>query len=299
MKLTGKSKMWGIGTGLGVPTRAMLAILFCLLVFSKAAAIDATRSAGTGASNAGNGGTAGWITPGNIAAADGNNADSASSSKTDVTEYLAVNSFGFTIPAGSVISGITVNVVRSASDSSSNKNFSDAEVRLIKGGIVSMATNSADVGRFWAATAETVSYGGTNDLWKDSWVVSDIENAGFGVVVSASRGGNGGGGINAYVDHVEVTVNYEPTHTFTVNSAHGTPNPSGVTTNLDNAVVNAVMTDPTIVDGTTQYVCTGWTGTGCISSGSGTNVNFTITNDTTITWQWQANHWMSFETVGN
>jgi hypothetical protein len=39
-------------------------------------------------------------------------------------------------------------------------------------------------------------------------------------------------------------------------------------------------------------------GTGSLSSGSGTNTTFTITNDTTISWQWKTNYWINFATVG-
>ncbi len=105
---------------------------------------------------------------------------------------------------------------------------------------------------------------------------------------------------NNVTNDISLTANFAiNTYTFTVASAYGTPNPSGVTTSEWSTVVDSVMNDATIVNGTTQYVCTGWTGTGSLSSGIGTNVSFTITNDTTITWQWQTNYWINFEIIDN
>jgi hypothetical protein len=45
--------------------------------------------------------------------------------------------------------------------------------------------------------------------------------------------------------------------------------------------------------GATQYVCTGWAGTGSVPlSGATTNVSFTITNTSSIAWQWTTNYWL-------
>ena len=86
---------------------------------------------------------------------------------------------------------------------------------------------------------------------------------------------------------------------LTVLSAHGTPSPSGVTAPALNSLINASILDSPVVNGTTQYVCTGWIGTGSLPTGSGTNTSFTITEDSTITWQWQTNYWINLETIGN
>ena len=87
---------------------------------------------------------------------------------------------------------------------------------------------------------------------------------------------------------------------LTVYSAHGTPSPSGVTTQAANSVINASISGSPVFGGTgVQYVATGWISTGSLTSGTGTNTIFTITNDTTITWQWQTNYWVELGTTGN
>ena len=86
--------------------------------------------------------------------------------------------------------------------------------------------------------------------------------------------------------------------TLTVLSAQGSPTPGGVTTNAINALINAYVQSP-IVNGTTQYVATGWTGSGSVGSGTGTNISFNITNNTVLTWLWQTNVWVNLNVLGN
>ena len=88
------------------------------------------------------------------------------------------------------------------------------------------------------------------------------------------------------------------TCTLTVSSICGNPSPSGVTHPASNSVVTASILDSPVVNGTTQVVCAGWIGTGSLTSGSGMNTSFTITNDTTIAWQWQTNYWMGLGVSG-
>jgi hypothetical protein len=90
----------------------------------------------------------------------------------------------------------------------------------------------------------------------------------------------------------QFTMPGEPVPTFdlTVVSEHGTAVPSGLTTPASNSVVNASIIDSPVWNGNTQYVCTGWVATGSAPAiGSTTNMSFTITNDTTITWLWNTN----------
>jgi len=80
-----------------------------------------------------------------------------------------------------------------------------------------------------------------------------------------------------------------------VKSAYGSPNP-GVGTNLFNRgdTINCTMNNSTVNAGATQYVCSGWIGTGSVpASGSGTSAVFAITNNSTLTWKWQTNYWLS------
>ena len=78
-------------------------------------------------------------------------------------------------------------------------------------------------------------------------------------------------------------------YALTVSSPQGASSPNiGTTLVASGTVVNAHVTSP-VINGSTQYVATGWAGTGSVSSGSGTNVSFTMANDTALIWLWQTN----------
>ncbi len=83
------------------------------------------------------------------------------------------------------------------------------------------------------------------------------------------------------------------TFTLTVNTAYGTANPSGLTTNNWNAFINASVNSPIPDGASTQYVCTGWAGSGSAPvSGITTNTSFNITANSVITWNWQTQYWL-------
>ena len=51
--------------------------------------------------------------------------------------------------------------------------------------------------------------------------------------------------------------------------------------------------------GTTQYVCRGWTGSGSVPAwGTGTVVQFAITNDSALVWHWETNYWLTATAAG-
>jgi hypothetical protein len=56
-------------------------------------------------------------------------------------------------------------------------------------------------------------------------------------------------------------------------------------------LLDCSVTNSPVVNGTTQYVCTGWTGTGNVpASGATTNTGpFTLSTNSTITWLWTTN----------
>jgi hypothetical protein len=76
---------------------------------------------------------------------------------------------------------------------------------------------------------------------------------------------------------------------LTVVSAHGDPSP-GVGDHLysDGNSITCNVSSP-VVEAGVSYTYVGWVGTGSVpSSGSGVSVMFSITEDSSITWRWQA-----------
>ena len=89
-------------------------------------------------------------------------------------------------------------------------------------------------------------------------------------------------------------VNFAPDlFTFAVTSPYGSPTPAGIETNTYNTLVYASVAGSPITTGTTQYFCYGWTGSGNVTGGSGTNFSFNITVDSTLDWLWATNYWMT------
>ena len=84
------------------------------------------------------------------------------------------------------------------------------------------------------------------------------------------------------------------TATLTIQSAHGIPNPTtGVYTNNINTVLTNTVTSPD-VQGTTRYVCTGWTMTGNEPvGGTATTMEMTLTNNAVLTWNWRTEYDLS------
>ena len=92
-----------------------------------------------------------------------------------------------------------------------------------------------------------------------------------------------------------VTATYKTQYQLTVTSAHDTPNPASGTWFDSGTSVTEYVTSPADQSGTTQYRCTGWTGTGSVlASGTAATTTFTITAASTITWNWITQYQVSF-----
>jgi hypothetical protein len=144
-----------------------------------------------------------WVNPGNVAASDGlyatfGNLPIAVGSHTN---YLIISNFGFSVPAGAIINGISVDVQRS----DPNRQTGDYSIKILQGGSVGGTEHSS--GTIWPATDQYQTYGAPSDLWGLSWTPAQINDPGFGVAIAAQRLLNStstGGQIN----YVQVTVYY-------------------------------------------------------------------------------------------
>jgi len=147
-------------------------------------------------------GTLAWTNPGNIAGA-GTAGMSVTANTT--TNYLRGTGYGFAIPDGATINGITVTINRSTSGTTSPL-LRDNEVKLLKGGAI-QTTNKAVTGTNWSGTLTSVTYGSNADLWGSAWTAADINASNFGVVFSAINS-NTGSARTAAVDFIRITVTY-------------------------------------------------------------------------------------------
>jgi hypothetical protein len=148
-----------------------------------------------------------WVGPTNVGADDTTQAliTAASYDSPDISQILVASNFGFTIPAGSTIDGITVAIERSNVAGAA----SDNRVQLGKGTTFAslVGTNKADTATDWPTTTGAVSYGGVSDLWGTTWTVSEINASSFAVFLSVQADA---ANTDIGVDYIRVTVTYTP-----------------------------------------------------------------------------------------
>jgi uncharacterized membrane protein YdcZ (DUF606 family) len=93
-----------------------------------------------------------------------------------------------------------------------------------------------------------------------------------------------------------LTGNYKTQYYLTVNSLYDSPDPSSQWFD-DGAMINANVASMTTGPQGVRQLCTGWTGTGSVpSSGSGTSFSFTISQLSSITWNWKVQYYLTVQT---
>ena len=184
----------------------------------------------------------------------------------DVSNYLKATDFNFSIPDGSTITGISVEVERSATSTFQIAQIADIRVRIVKTGSIG-STNKAKAGT-WGESDFYQSYGGEGDLWGESWTPSDINSSNTGMVIAVDNDTGTGGGI-ARVDHIRMTVYYTES-----SSQGGWTFASGDHRVLNNFTITAGTVTST--SGTLQ-VGGSWSNSGIFNATSGT-VTFNDTN---------------------
>ena len=146
-------------------------------------------------------GAVAWSNPGNAAASDNSYATAVIGAAVTPSEYLKVTNFGFAIPTGATIDGITVAVEHSSSQAN---RVNDHAVRIVKGGTIGSTDKGSATN--WPTSDASVNYGGAADLWGESWSYSDINDSGFGAALAAAS--TGSGTRTARIDLITITVAY-------------------------------------------------------------------------------------------
>lgn len=229
-------------------------------------------------------GTVAWGTVTNVYSS--NDADASVALGRGITShYIKATGFNFSIPTGSTIDGIVVEVERACN---STTFFKDSTVRIVKGGVIG-ATNKADTVTIWPLTDTYKTYGASTDVWGETWTADDINSSTFGFAISAQNSQTTGSSETrtGYVDHIRITVYYTPPAnsppSLTVSQPDGTDDKVTVgdsynitysLTDTDDSVTAAFYYD-TDIDMTGGTVITG----ACATAAEGTGV--TCSWDTT------------------
>lgn len=168
------------------------------------------RSPGTMADDAAVG-TIPWANPNNAKASNNTYALAAGLPfNPTYSHYLKATNFGFAIPAGATIDGIKVQIERKPGGASQ---VNDYQVRIVKwdGGI---GTTDRGLPGYWSTTEAYYTYGGSSDLWGETWTPARINDVDFGAALSVYLEILG----IAYVDHIRIKVYYtEPSTNMKIN----------------------------------------------------------------------------------
>jgi hypothetical protein len=195
----------------GASVTIIVLLLAAMPVLPVYADSSGSRNAGVGADVA-DIGTVAWGTPGNITIVGAPYA-TMSVPASAITHYLQGTQYGFAIPSGSTIYGITVVINRQSSGRTAPF-LRDNVVSLVKGGVIT-GKNKAITGIDWPNTGlGTATYGSSSDLWGTTWTAADINAANFGVVLSAVDAKTTRAR-TATVDYIQITVYYNMISTST------------------------------------------------------------------------------------
>lgn len=162
--------------------------------------------AGTGGNVTGIG-TLAWFNASNITANDASYAFQGAFDAAATTNWLKATNFGFSIPSGATVDGITVEWDKYFEDAfGDGATAYDAGARIVKGDTIGSTDNSkVDV---WPTAATFSSYGSNVYLWGETWTYSDINSTTFGAAISANMQATGGALVNCFVDYCRITVYY-------------------------------------------------------------------------------------------
>lgn len=184
--------------------RAMFALFLGIgLLFGHAAgAITVTRSPTSCVSVAGIG-TVAWSN--SARAVSSNNSYATATVDGTTTRYLRCTGYGFAIPTGATINGITVSVER-RSNRITDGGSRDAAMRVVKAGVIGATDRSAAT---IYTTADVIeAHGGAADLWGTTWTPAQINAANFGAAFAATKANAAGLSHLIIVDHVRITIDY-------------------------------------------------------------------------------------------
>jgi hypothetical protein len=220
----------------------VISMAFATQVF---AASVGPSNAGTGADNSGVG-TVTWLNPGNITTAGSPYATTSIPLPIGTqTHYLYGTNYGFSIPAGATIDGISVTISRTGQLVAGTAGVNDNVVSLVKGGSVT-GSNYASTTLVWPSSLGTRTYGGSSDLWGTTWSPAEINATDFGVALSAKLSPTSLSAKIATVDYMQITVYYTlPTTVTLTYSAGANGSLTGSTTQVvaigaDGTAVSAV-----------------------------------------------------------
>lgn len=191
---------------------------FCLLFFLVIYQINyffsqcsptAAQSSSVSINDAGAGSIA-WANPSNSQISDNTFASAGQLLgvlATMQTNRLKLTSFGFSIPSTATVCGIEVSVRKNAAGLIIGSSITDKDVYIVKSNALTGTNHAAGS---WSGTNNWVTYGNSTDTWGTAWTPADINDANFGIILSANlNSGLAGVFLTANIDAINITVYYQ------------------------------------------------------------------------------------------
>lgn len=145
-----------------------------------------------------------WSNTGNVYASDNSYATVSFGYNNAFSDYLTATGFGFSIPAGSTIDGVVVEMERKADWSDGDGSVYIDGMWLVGPFGESDAKNDFD---YWPTSDAYDTWGGASDKWGESLTVAHVNDSSFGFMFYCSSHGSGYVDV-ASVDHIRITVYY-------------------------------------------------------------------------------------------
>jgi hypothetical protein len=142
-----------------------------------------------------------WNEPSNALSVDGVFTNVNNLVLDESSDELVLRSFGFNLPSTALVTGIRIDVARSGEDG-----IEDKRVQLVSGGS-RRGRDLADPSTPWSGEESTIQYGGSSERWGLFWTAEEINDPGFGVLLSATYR-LPAGNEDALIDGVTATVTY-------------------------------------------------------------------------------------------
>jgi len=154
-----------------------------------------------------------WTNVTNVLSDNNVNATSGPYTFIQTSWYIHAKKFGFAIPSDATITGIEGRIRRYRSGGTSG-NIVDNVVRVgvatipFSEYVLTAGTNKANATN-WGTTEVAVTYGGTTDLWGQTFTPSDINSENFTFALQVINPSfNFSGGRTAQVDYMELNIHY-------------------------------------------------------------------------------------------
>ena len=143
-----------------------------------------------------------WVNPTNVYLS--NNYTYCSTVYDQESNWIKATNFGFSIPTGATINGITVTLKRLVEDGLAF----DIAARIVKNGSLTVGSSQPNPNNWTVISFESITYGGPSDLWGTSWTAADINASYFGFALYAQQLSGNKFPINMYLKELKIKIDY-------------------------------------------------------------------------------------------